>query len=328
MLPNIKIQPEIKTALEQGEPVVALESTLITHGFPHPENIEVAQAIEDVIRVQNVVPATIAILNGEITVGLTPEQLTYLGTAENVRKCSRRDLALAVARRENGSTTVAGTMIIAHMVGIQIFATGGIGGVHRGQPFDVSADLQELGRTPITVVCAGAKAILDLPLTLEALETQGIPVIGYGTDQLPAFYSRHSNLPVDLQVDSLKEATDIILARDMLGLDAGLLITNPVPADHEWPTAEAQVVINQAMADAEALQISGKALTPYLLDRVSELSSGKSKKANIALLLNNARLAGELALTLSQQRLIQSKGNGSNRPKTYLAEKNIKPIQS
>jgi pseudouridine-5'-phosphate glycosidase len=299
--PQININPSVKTALAQGGPVVALESTLISHGFPHPENIEIALAMEAAIREEGAVPATIAILAGQITVGLTPEQITYLGTTTNVRKCSRRDLPLVVARREDGSTTVAGTMIIAHQAGIRIFATGGIGGVHQGQPFDVSADLHELGRTPLTVVCAGAKAILDLPLTLEALETLGIPVIGYQTDQLPAFYSRQSGLPVDIRVESLPEVIEIIAARDQLALQTGILLTNPVPLTQEWPTAEAHDVIQQAMHDAETEHISGKALTPYLLGRVSELSGGKSKKANLALLLNNARLAGQLARTLSER---------------------------
>jgi pseudouridine-5'-phosphate glycosidase len=215
-----------------------------------------------------------------------------------VRKCSRRDLPLAVARRENGATTVAGTMIVAHWAGISIFATGGIGGVHRGHPFDESADLIELSRTPVTVVCAGAKAILDLPLTTEVLETQGVPVIGYQTDELPAFYSRHSGLPVDLRVDSPSEVADIIRARDDLELRGGLLVTVPVPAEAEWPAAEAQAIISQALVQAEQAGISGKAVTPFLLQQVNELSGERSKKANIALLLNNARVAAYIARSL------------------------------
>jgi pseudouridine-5'-phosphate glycosidase len=299
VLRTFNIQSEVKAALEKGEPVVALESTLITHGFSPPDNVNIAQAIEETVREQGAVPATIAILGGEITVGLTPQQLEYLGTAKNVRKCSRRDLPIAVARKEDGSTTVAGTMIVAHKVGIRVFATGGIGGVHRGQIFDESADLLELGRTPVTVVCAGAKAILDLPLTLEVLETRGVPVIGYQTDELPAFYSRQSGLPVDLQVDSPAEVAGIIRAREALGLNMGLLVTVPIPIEDEWPAEQAQKVIGQALADAENEGITGKALTPYLLQRISELSGDRSKKANIALLLNNARVAAQIAQALA-----------------------------
>jgi pseudouridine-5'-phosphate glycosidase len=290
--------PEVKTALEKGEAVVALESTLITHGFPRPDNVQIAREIETVVRKAGAVPATIAILAGQITVGLTGEQLDYLGSAEEVRKCSRRDLPLAVGRREHGATTVAGTMIVAHWAGIPVFATGGIGGVHRGHPFDESADLIELSRTPVTVVCAGAKAILDLPLTAEVLETQGVPVIGYQTDELPAFYSRRSGLPVDLRVDSPSEVAEIIRARDHLELWGGLLVTVPVPVEAEWPAAEAQAVISQALVQAEQAGISGKAVTPFLLQQVNELSGERSKKANIALLLNNARVAAGIARAL------------------------------
>ncbi len=298
MPPKLNIHPKVKTALEKGEAVVALESTLISHGFPAPDNLQIARDIEATVREQGAVPATIAILNGEITVGLTPKQLDYLGTAKNIRKCSRRDLPLVVARQEDGATTVAGTMIVAHWAGIRILGTGGIGGVHRGHPFDESADLMELGRSPITVVCAGAKAILDLPLTLEVLETQGVPVIGYQTDELPAFYSRQSGLPVDLRVDSPQEVAGIIQVREKMGLGGGTLITVPVPAEAEWPAAEAQAIINQALTDAENKGIAGKAVTPYLLQRVSDLSGERSKKANIALLLNNTRLAAKIALAL------------------------------
>jgi len=299
MPPQLNFQPEVKTALEQGRAVVALESTVITHGLPSPENIEVAQAIEAAVREQGAVPATIAILGGEITVGLTPEQLLYLGSAKNVRKCSRRDFSWVVARREDGATTVAGTMMVAHWAGIRVFATGGIGGVHRGQPFDESADLLELGRTPVAVVCAGAKAILDLPLTLEVLETQGVPVIGYQTGEFPAFYSRSSGLPLELRVETPQEIAAIIKAHDQLGLNAGTLIAQPIPAEAEWPAAEAQEVIEEALQDAAARHITGKAVTPYLLQRVSDLSGARSKTANIALLLNNARLAAQIALALS-----------------------------
>jgi pseudouridine-5'-phosphate glycosidase len=301
VLPTLNVHPEVKIALEKGEPVVALESTLITHGFPNSDNIKVACAIEETVREQGAVPATIAILGGEVIVGLTPAQLEYLGTAKNVRKCSRRDLPLVVARQEDGSTTVAGTIIIAHRAGIRVLATGGIGGVHRGQSFDESADLMELGRTPIAVVCSGAKAILDLPSTREVLETQGVPVIGYQTAEFPAFYSRQSGLPVDLQVDNCKEVADIIRARETLYLNMGLLVTVPIPVEAEWPAEQAQAVINQALANAESEGISGKAVTPYLLRRVSELSGDRSKKANIALLLNNARVAAQIARALASE---------------------------
>jgi pseudouridine-5'-phosphate glycosidase len=300
---ELYFHPEVRTALNNGKPVIALESTLITHGLPKPDNIQVAQALEAAIREQGAVPATIAILEGQITVGLTPEQLVFLGSASNVRKCSRRDLPLAVARKENGATTVAGTMIVARWAGIRVFATGGIGGVHRGHPFDESADLLELGRTPVTVVCAGAKAILDLPLTLEVLETQGVPVIGYQTDELPAFYSRQSGLPVDLRVDRPQEVADIIRAREEMELNGGTLITVPVPLEAEWPAEEAQAVISQALADAEREGITGKAVTPYLLRQVSLLSGGRSKKANVALLLNNARVAVQIASELERGNL-------------------------
>jgi len=289
----------VSDALAAGKAVVALESTLITHGFPAPENVKVAAAIENAVLEQGAIPATIAVLNGEITVGLSGDQLQYLATAKNVRKCSRRDLPIAVARKEDGATTVAGTMMVAHWAGIKVFGTGGIGGVHRGYNFDESADLMELARTPVTVVCAGAKAILDLPLTLEVLETQGVPVIGYQTDELPAFYSRQSGLPVDLRIDTPQEAAGIIRSSQDLGLSAGILITVPVPAEDEWPASEAQVVINQAIADAQREGISGKAVTPYLLSRVSQLSNGLSKKANVALLLNNARVAAQISLALA-----------------------------
>jgi len=296
---ELHFHPEVKTALAQRKPVVALESTLITHGLPAPENVDVAQAIEDTVREHGAVPATIAVLGGKITVGLTRKQLVALGTANNVRKCSRRDLPIVVARKEDGATTVAGTMIVAHWAGIDVFGTGGIGGVHRGYPFDESADLMELARTPVAVVCAGAKAILDLPLTVEVLETQGVPVIGYQTGELPAFYSRQSGLPVDVRADSPAEVAAIIRASKKMALGGGLLVTVPVPAESEWPASEAQGVINQAIRDAQAANITGKAVTPYLLNRVSELSGGRSKQANVSLLLNNARVAAQVAAALA-----------------------------
>jgi pseudouridine-5'-phosphate glycosidase len=279
--------------------VVALESTLITHGLPRPKNLEVARAMEAAVREAGAVPATTALLGGQITVGLTDEQLGYLARVENVRKCSRRDLSIAVGRGEDGATTVAGTTMAAHMAGIRVFATGGIGGVHRGHPFDVSADLLELGRTPVTVVCAGAKAILDLPLTLEVLETQGVPVIGYGTDEFPAFYSRSSGLPVDVRCDTPDAVAAIVRARDALELAGGTLVTVPVPPEDELPAAEAEGAILTAVAEAEAQGITGKEATPFLLARVAELTGEASLRANVALLLNNARVASGIAAALS-----------------------------
>ena len=297
---QLKIHPDVQHALDNNQPVIALESTLITHGFPAPDNLEIARQIEQAVRDKGAIPATIAILGGEITVGLTDDQLDYLASAKNVRKCSRRDLAITVARKEDGATTVAGTMIIAYRAGIPIFATGGIGGVHRGQPFDESADLMEMTRTPVTVVCAGVKAILDLSLTREVLETRGVPVIGYQIDELPAFYSRKSGLPIDLRVDTPAEIAAIVQAHQQMSIMSGLLVTVPVPIEAEWPADEAQIVINKALADAKAQNIVGKAVTPYLLGRVSDLSDGCSKRANIALLLNNARVAAQIGVALTQ----------------------------
>lgn len=285
--------------------MVALESTLITHGLPRPKNLEVARALEATIRESEAVPATVAILGGQITVGLTEEQLVHLAEAEDVRKCSRRDLPIVVGRGEDGATTVAGTMMAAHMAGIRVFATGGIGGVHRGHPFDVSADLLELGRTPVTVVCAGAKAILDLPLTLEVLETQGVPVVGYGTNEFPAFYSRSSGLPVDVRCDTPEEVAAIVRARDALKLPGGILVAVPVPTEDELPASEAEDAIVRALAEAEAQGITGKAVTPFLLARVSGLTGEASLRANVALLLNNARVASAIAVALSKRNLIR-----------------------
>ncbi len=294
--------PEVREALAAGGPVVALESTLITHGFPYPANVETALAMERVIREEGGVPATIAVLDGQITVGLSAEQierLAALGQA-GVRKCSRRDLPIVVGLRQHGATTVAGTMIVAHMAGIEVFATGGIGGVHRGHPEDVSADLIELGRTPITVVCAGAKSILDLPLTLEVLETQGVPVLGYGTDTLPAFYSRSSGLPVDQRVDTPEQVAAIVAARRKLGLQHGTLVTVPVPEEDALPNDEAERAIAEATRQAETAGIHGKAVTPFVLAKVLELTGGRSQRANIAALVNNARVAAQLARAISR----------------------------
>ncbi len=298
----LTVHATIQSALNRNQPVVALESTLITHGLPYPLNVETALAMEGAVRESGALPATIAVLKGEITVGLTPAQIEALGQSPpgSVRKCSRRDLPIAVALEQDGATTVAGTMIVSKMAGIKLFATGGIGGVHRGQPHDVSADLIEFGRTPVAVVSSGAKSILDLPLTLEVLETNGVPVLGYRTDYLPAFYSSHTTLPVDQRIESPAEAAAIIRAGDSIGARHGILITVPVPADKALSADLAEAAITQATLEAEEADIGGKDITPFVLSRVSELTDGASMAANIALLINNARVAGEIALALSQ----------------------------
>lgn len=297
---DVYTSAEVAVAVRAQEPVVALESTLITHGLPYPENIETALAMENAIREAGAVPATVAFLDGRIKVGITTDEIEWLATqpAGSIRKCSRRDFPIAVGLRENGATTVAGTMIVAHWAGIKIFATGGIGGVHRGHPFDVSADLIELGRTPVAVVCSGAKSILDLPLTLEVLETQGVPVIGYQTDTLPAFYTRSSGLPVDVCVETPEQAAKIVQAAFQLEAKHGLLITVPVPEDFELDGQVAERAIMQAVAEADREGVSGKAVTPYVLARVAELTGDESKRANTALLVNNARVAAAIARRL------------------------------
>ena len=299
----LQIAPEIAGALARGQPVVALESTLITHGLPHPTNVDTALAMEAAVRRAGALPATIAILGGRITVGLTQAEIERLAALPpgSVRKCSRRDLPIAVARGEDAGTTVAGTMIIAHAAGIRVFATGGIGGVHRGAPFDVSADLIELGRTPVAVVCAGAKAILDLPLTAEVLETHGVPIVGLGTDTFPAFYSRSSGLPVDVSVATPADAAKIIAAAYRLQVAHGLLVTVPVPAEDELPSSAVEAAIQQAHTEAAHQNIHGKRVTPFLLQRVAELTGGAARRANTALLINNARIAGEIAVALPSE---------------------------
>jgi len=296
----LHLKPEVAEALAEKRAVVALESTLITHGLPYPDNLATARAIEAAAREAGAVPATIAILRGQITVGLDDAQLEYLATAKGVRKCSRRDIGIAVAQELDGATTVAGTMIVAAMAGIGVFATGGIGGVHRGHPFDISADLEELSRTPVTVVCAGAKSLLDLPLTMEQLETRGVPVIGYGTDELPAFYSRSSGLPVDARADTPQEVAAIARARRALGIAGGELVTVPIPAADELPRAEAEAAIAQATQLADESGVTGAAVTPFILSKIAELTNGRSQQANVALLLNNARVAACIAQALLQ----------------------------
>ena len=295
----LQFHPEVLDALKNRRPVVALESTLITHGLPYPVNLEVASGMEKAVRENGAVPATIAVLKGQITVGLTPDQLAYLARARDVRKCSRRDLPIALAQKGDGATTVAGTMIVAHLAGIRVFATGGIGGVHRGHPFDVSADLLELAQTPVAVVCAGAKAILDLPLTLETLETHGVPVVGYQCSEFPAFYTRSSGLPLDVRCETHAEVAAIIRARETLGFHTGTLVAVPIPEKDELPARVAEEAIAQALKEAEARGVRGKEVTPFLLARVSELTHEESRTANVALLENNARVAARIACALA-----------------------------
>lgn len=298
----LDISPEVRAALNDGRPVVALESTIISHGMPYPKNYETALTVEKAVREHGAVPATIAIIGGRLKVGLTPEEIEYLGKkGQAVTKTSRRDIAALVARQADGATTVASTMIIAAMAGIKVFATGGIGGVHRGAEttMDISADLEELGRTPVMVVCAGAKSILDLGLTLEYLETKGVPVIGYGTDELPAFYTRSSGFGVDLRVDSPEELAAVFSASLELGLNSGMLVTNPIPEEYSMDKAVIDAAIDRAISEANEKGIKGKATTPFLLARVVELTGGDSLESNIKLVLNNAALAAETAKALS-----------------------------
>ncbi len=295
---SINLSTPVRAALVDHCPIVALESTLITHGLPRPVNLEVARCLEAVVRDNGATPATIAILDGELYAGLEPGQLELLANTEDVRKVSRRDLPIVTAQKGHGATTVAATMWIAAQAGIRVFATGGIGGVHRGQPFDVSADLPELAQTPVVVVCAGAKAILDLPLTLEWLETNGVPVLGFGTDTFPAFYSRSSGLPVDARCDTAEDAAHIIRAKFNLDLPGGVLIGVPVPEKYAVAPEDIELAIQQALKMAEAENIRGKAISPFLLKHISELTGGESLKANIALLENNARVAAQIARAL------------------------------
>lgn len=291
---------EVRAALVGGAPVVALESTIITHGMPHPRNVATAHEVEAVVRANGAVPATIAVIGGRIKVGLSAEELAWLGTAGDVLKLSRADLPHAVAASRHGSTTVAATMICAHLAGIRVFATGGIGGVHRGveETLDISADLDELARTPVAVVCAGAKAILDLPRTLEYLETRGVPVIGYATDRFPAFWSRTSELPVPIRLDTPDEIAALMRAKDDLKLGGGVLIANPVPADTEIPEGEMRRFIGEAIEEARRRGIRGKTVTPFLLSHLNQVTGGRSLATNIALVKNNAALAARLAASL------------------------------
>ncbi len=298
------LSPEVAEAHAKGAPIVALESTIITHGMPFPQNVETARLVESEVRAHGATPATIAILDRQIHVGLTDPQLDALGQATNVAKLSRADLAACLAAGGTGATTVAATMICAHLAGIKVFATGGIGGVHRGAEtsFDISADLRELAETPVTVVAAGAKAILDLPKTLEYLETLGVPVIAYGQDDFPAFWSRSSGLKSPLRMDSAAAIAAAHLMRGRLGLPGGQLVANPIPPDAEIPRAEIMPHIDVALAEAASKDIAAKAVTPFLLQRIYELTQGRSLTANIALVLSNARLAAAIATELGRSR--------------------------
>lgn len=299
MIP-ITLSPQVAQALAQNQPVVALESTIITHGMPFPQNVETARAVEGMVRDMGATPATIAVLQGTLHVGLTDEQLDALAQAKDVAKLSRADLAVCMATGGSGATTVASTMIAAHLAGIKVFATGGIGGVHKGaeESFDISADLNELAQTPVTVVAAGAKAILDLPKTLEVLETLGVPVIAYGQEALPAFWSRTSGLKAPLRLDSAAEIARAQILRGKLGLPGGQLVANPIPEDYEIPLSQMTPIIDQATQDADAMGITGKQVTPFLLGRIYDLTGGASLEANIALVLNNAALAAQIAIEL------------------------------
>jgi pseudouridylate synthase len=297
----LSISPEVEAALKNGKPVVALESTIISHGMPYPQNVETALKVEQTIRENGAVPATIAIIGGRLKAGCTPEEIEYLGRkGQAVTKASRRDLPVLVARGEDGATTVTTTMIIAAMAGIRVFATGGIGGVHRGaeKTMDISADLEELAETPVMVVCAGAKSILDLGLTLEYLETKGVPVIGYGTDELPAFYTRRSGFKVDYRIDTPKDLAAAFRAKLEMGLRGGMLVTNPIPEEYSMDADYINHAIDEAVAEAERLGIHGKATTPFLLAKIKDLTGGDSLAANIQLVLNNARLAAKTAACL------------------------------
>ena len=298
MNPYLDILPEVAAAIADGRPVVALESTIISHGMPYPQNVETALKVEQIIRENGAVPATIAVIGGRLKAGLSPEEIEYFGKkGRAIAKASRRDLAVLCARGEDGATTVTTTMIIAHMAGIKIFATGGIGGVHRGAQttMDISADLEELAHTPVMVICAGAKSILDLGLTLEYLETRGVPVLGYGTKELPAFYTRHSGFGVDYEVDSPEELARAFKVQADLGFTGGMLVTNPIPEEYSMPKDVIDAAIDQAIRECEEKGIHGKDTTPFLLARVAELTGGDSLASNIQLVFNNARLAARTA---------------------------------
>lgn len=296
----LEINPEVKKALEEGKAVVALESTIISHGMPYPRNVETALNVEKIVRENGAIPATIAILNGKLKVGLTPEEIEYLGKSTTAIKTSRRDIPFIVAKDLDGATTVSATMIIASLAGIKIFATGGIGGVHRGaqDTFDISADLQELAHTNVAVICAGAKSILDIGLTLEYLETQGVPVIGYKTNELPAFYTSKSGFSVDYRVDSPEEMAKALKTKWDLRLDGGAVIANPIPTEYEMDYDLISAAIESALIEAEEKGIKGKESTPFLLSKVKEITEGASLDSNIQLVYNNVKLGAQIAVEL------------------------------
>lgn len=301
---HLTISNEVQQALREGRPVVALESTIISHGMPYPQNVETALRVEQTIRDNGAVPATIAIIGGQLTAGCTEEQIEYLGRqGQKVTKASRRDLPVLMAEKRDGATTVTTTMMIAHMAGIEVFATGGIGGVHRGAEttMDISADLEELAQTPVLVVCAGAKSILDLGLTLEYLETKGVPVIGYGTDELPAFYTRRSGFKVDYRLDSPAEVAAAFRAQREIGLKTGMLVTNPIPEAYQMDKEVIDAAIETALRECVQRGIKGKETTPFLLAKVKELTGGESLESNIRLVLNNAALAAQVAKELCSE---------------------------
>ena len=295
---NVRINDEVKAALAEKKPVIALESTIISHGMPYPQNVQTALAVEKIIRDHGAIPATVGIIDGVGVVGMLPEEIEEFGRrGMSIPKVSRRDLPVILARGSWGATTVATTMILAAEAGVEFFVTGGIGGVHRGaeNTFDVSADLEELARTDVTVICAGAKAILDLPKTLEVLETKGVPVLGYQTMELPAFYTRKSGLNVDYELKNAEDAAAIIKAKREFGLTGGILITNPVPEEYSYDADEINAVIDDAIREAEEKHIKGKEITPFLLARIAEITGGKSLEANIQLVFNNAAVGSEIA---------------------------------
>ncbi len=298
---SFRFLSKVTKAQKHNQPVVALESTVLTHGLPYPQNLQLAQDMEAQVREFGATPATIGVIDGVIQIGLDEDQLDFLVTTKGLLKVSRRDFAAAISKKLSGGTTVAGTLIAAHAAGIQVFATGGIGGVHRQPAYDVSTDLHELARTPVIVVCAGAKAILDLPATLEYLETLGVPVVGYQTDEFPAFYSPSSGLPVSVRADSAEEVVDIAKAHWGLGLDSAILVTVPPPRESALPAGDVEQAIEQALLEAQQKGVRGQASTPFLLARVSELTGQASMSANLALLLNNARVAAEIAVALSKK---------------------------
>ena len=299
----LDIHPDVENALKNNLPIVALESTIISHGMPYPKNIETALMVEETVRSNNAVPATIAIIKGRLKIGLTKEEIEFLATNDEIKKISRRDLAIAISQKLSGSTTVASTMIIANLAKIAVFVTGGIGGVHRGAEtsLDISADLDELSRTNVCVVCAGVKSILDIGLTLEYLETKGVPVIGYKTSEMPAFYSTKSGFNVDYRIDAAADIADILKTKWDLSINGGVLVTNPIPVAAELESSVMNDAINQAIIEADNEKITGKKITPYLLSKVNEITKGKSLDANIKLIKNNADLAAKIAVHFAQK---------------------------